>query len=92
MIFNIFLSMALISVISNLISHGFEKVKLKLYLLALIIPLSNISFFIGLFCLVILTQFKLSIPSYPLWACGGTSGGDAGVNDRLGYKKQSYPG
>ena len=64
-IFNIFLSMALISVISNLITHGFEKVKLKLYLLALIIPLSNISFFIGLFCLVILTQFKLSIPRIP---------------------------
>jgi hypothetical protein len=64
-IFNIFLSMSLMYVISNLFTVGFDKTKLKLYLLALIIPLSNISFFIGLFCFVLLTQLSFQLPRIP---------------------------
>ena len=64
-IFNVFLSMTLIYVISKLFDDGFRKVKAILYLLALIIPLSNISFFIGLFCFITLTQFKLQLPQIP---------------------------
>ena len=64
-IFNVFLSMTLIYVSSMLFDEGFKKVKAILYLLALIIPLSNISFFIGLFCFIILTQFKLQLPQIP---------------------------
>jgi len=64
-IFNVFLSMTLIYVISRLFDDGFRKVKDILYLLALIIPLSNISFFIGLFCFILLTQFKFKLPKIP---------------------------
>ena len=64
-VFNVFLSMILIYVTSKLFSDGFRKVKAILYLLALIIPLSNISFFIALFCFIILTQFNLQLPQIP---------------------------
>jgi len=55
-IFNVFLSMTLIYIISKLFDDGFRKVKAILYLLALIIPLSNISFFIGLLVPSLLLQ------------------------------------
>ncbi|GJM30823.1 MAG: hypothetical protein DHS20C17_34580 [Cyclobacteriaceae bacterium] len=57
-IFNVSLSMLVIYVIAGLLDQGYKKVKIWLYILALILPLANISLFIGYILLIIGTQFS----------------------------------
>jgi uncharacterized membrane protein (GlpM family) len=64
-IFNVWLSMVMIYAISRFLDHGFSKVKWLFYILALIVPLSNISLFLGLLLLVLLTQIFKQLPEIP---------------------------
>lgn len=65
-IFNVFLSMLLVYAISRFLEEGFTRVKALFYGLAIIVPLSNISLFIALFLLVIVTRLSSNLPRIPI--------------------------
>ncbi len=63
--FNVSLSMLFIYAVAKFLDEGFEKAKILLYCLAVIIPLSSISLFIGFVLLIILVQFSIFFAKMP---------------------------